>query len=317
MTLRAAFLVLLLPATVVAQAPQRAAVIAAATDIIQKAHYCTFITVAEDGQPQARMVDPIAPDANFTIWFATNPLTRKVDQVRRHPRVTMSCFDAATSSYVTILGRGDLVTEMTEKQRHWKPDWAAIYPNGAKSNDFMLVRITPARLEIVSESRGMFGDPKTWLPLGIDFPTSIDKPSDSPGAVQVPMGIDAAVSSFLTAFNNLDMPGFLDRFAEDATIIHPPAAPPRTFPTRLQGKQEIQRTFQVVFDQIRSASKRTSAPYQDLQPRDLLVQQIDGFAVLSFHLGAERRIGRRTLVLRRIGSDWKIIHLHASTFELP
>ena len=34
----------------------------------------------------------------------------------------------------------------------------------------MLIRIVPARLEIVSEPRGMIGDPKTWLPLAIDFP---------------------------------------------------------------------------------------------------------------------------------------------------
>jgi hypothetical protein len=27
-----------------------------------------------------------------------------------------------------------------------------------------------ARLEIVSESRGMIGDPQRWLPLAIDFP---------------------------------------------------------------------------------------------------------------------------------------------------
>ena len=317
MNLPAAFLVLLLPATAAAQTPPRAAVIAAATDIIQKARYCTFITIDAEGQPQARIVDPIAPDANFTIWFATNPRTRKVDQVRRNPKVTLSCFDAGTSSYVTVLGRGDLVTEVAEKQRHWKPDWAAIYPDGAKSNDVMLIRITPARLEIVSESRGMIGDPKTWRPLAIDFLSS--ELADLPAAIrdQESAGVEAATRSFLTAFNNLDMPAFLDRFAEDATIIHPPSAPPRTFPTRLQGKQEIQRTFQVVFDQIRSASKRTSAPYQDLQPRDLLVQQADGLAVLTFHLGAERRIGRRTLVLRRMGSDWKIIHLHASTFELP
>ena len=105
--------------TLAAQPPSRA-VIAAATDIIQKAHYCTFITIDEDGQPQARMVDPIAPDADFTIWFATNPLTRKVDQVRRNPKVTLSCFDAGTSSYVTVLGRGELVTDVAEKQRHWK-----------------------------------------------------------------------------------------------------------------------------------------------------------------------------------------------------
>ena len=168
----ALFLLLLSP-HLAAQAPvqpTRAAVIAAATDIIQKAHYCTFITIGDDGQPQARIVDPIAPDASFTMWFATNPLTRKVEQVRRNPKVTLSCFDAASSSYVTVLGRGALVSDVAEKQRHWKPDWAAIYPNGAKGSDVMLIRITPVRLEIVSDARGMIGDPKTWLPLAIDFP---------------------------------------------------------------------------------------------------------------------------------------------------
>ena len=167
--IRTALLILLLPATVAAQTPSRAAVIAAATDIIDKARYCTFITIGEDGYPEARMVDPTPPDGEFTIWFATNPLTRKVDQVRRNPQVTLSCFDAGTSSYVTLLGRGSLVTEATEKQGHWKNDWTAIYPNGAKGDDVMLIRITPARLEVVSETRGMIGNPKTWLPVAVDF----------------------------------------------------------------------------------------------------------------------------------------------------
>ena len=165
--------VALLPPAAAAQAPQpsRDAVIAAAIDIIQKAHYCTFVTIGEDGQPQARIVDPIAPDASFTIWFATNPLTRKVNQVRRNPKVTLLCFDTATSSYVSVMGRGDLVTDRMEKQRHWKADWASIYPKGSGTDEFMLIRITPARVEIVSESRGMIGDAKTWRPLSIDFPS--------------------------------------------------------------------------------------------------------------------------------------------------
>ena len=194
-----------------------------------------------------------------------------------------------------------------------KKDWAAIYPHGAKDDGLLLIRITPARLEVVSDSRGMIGDPKTWRPLTIEF-SSAEPPSID---AQNSTTVEAAAQRFIIAFNNLDMPAFLDRFAEDATIIHPPSGPPRTFPTRVQGKQEIQRTFQVVFDLIRSSSQRTSAPYQDLQPRDLLVQQFDGFAVLTFHLGTERRVGRRTLVFRRTGSDWKIVHLHASTFETP
>jgi general stress protein 26 len=171
---RIALSLILLSGTVFAQTsratPARESVITAARDIIQKAHHCTFVTSGEDGQPQARIVDPIAPDASFTIWFATNPLTRKVNQVRRNPKVTLLCFDASTSSYVTVLGRGDLVTDSAEKRRHWKADWASIYPKGAGSDDFMLIRITPARVEIVSESRGMIGDAKTWLPLSIDFP---------------------------------------------------------------------------------------------------------------------------------------------------
>ena len=172
LTAQIALLSIALPSAVAAQPgvpPSRAAILAAATDIVQKAHYCTFITIDQEGQPQARIVDPLAPDAAFTIWIATNPLTRKVDQIRRNPRVTLSCFDTATSSYVTVLGRGELVSDLAEKQRHWKSDWSQIYPNGAAGIDVVLIRITPARLEIVSESRGMVGDPKTWLPLSIDF----------------------------------------------------------------------------------------------------------------------------------------------------
>ena len=151
-------------------APSREAIISASKDIIAKSHFCTFITVSADGQPQARVVDPIAPDANFVIWFATNPLTRKVSEIRRNPKVTLSCFDASTSSYVTVIGRAALVTDPAVKQAHWKPDWAPIYPKGAASADVVLVRITPVRLEISSEARGIRNDPKTWRPVSIGFP---------------------------------------------------------------------------------------------------------------------------------------------------
>ena len=171
----ALLLMFLVPPTAGVQAPQfaqhsRADIIAAARDVVEKAHFCTFVTLGEDGHPQARIVDPLAPDAGFTIWIATNPLTRKVTQIRRDSRVTLLCFDTATSSYVTVLGRGALVTDVAQMQAHWKKDWIGIYPSGARGSDSVLIRVTPIRLEIVSDSRGMVGDPKTWLPLAIDFP---------------------------------------------------------------------------------------------------------------------------------------------------
>jgi general stress protein 26 len=82
----------------------------------------------------------------------------------------MSCFDSSTSSYVTVLGTAALVNDPAVKRAHWKADWDAIYPKGPASADVLLVRLTPSRLEISSESRGMKNDPKTWLPLSIEFP---------------------------------------------------------------------------------------------------------------------------------------------------
>ncbi len=127
--------------------------------------------------------------------------------------------------------------------------------------------------------------------------------------------VEAAARTFLAAFDDLDMPRFLDAFSDDATIIHPPAGPPRTFPTRLQGKAEIARTFGVVFDEIRRGSGKAAPPYHHIDPQDLLVQLYGDVAVLTFHLGSDVRRGRRTLVFRQVGPAWKIVHLHASVFE--
>ena len=157
------------PATTAAQ-PSRTEMLAAGRDVMQKARYCTFVTIGSDGHPQARIVDPLAPDAGFVSFIATNPLSRKVKELERDSRATLSCFDAASSSYVTLIGKGTIVTDAAEKVRRWKEEWTPFYPGGATGPAVTLIRLAPIRLELVSVSRGLVGDPTTWRPLTIDFP---------------------------------------------------------------------------------------------------------------------------------------------------
>ncbi len=124
-----------------------------------------------------------------------------------------------------------------------------------------------------------------------------------------------AVTGFLEAFNALDMPTFIDYFAEDATLFHPPFSGPEIFPSRVEGRQEIQRSFQLVFDMFRRSSNRSEPPYIDILPEGVLLQSFGDSAIVSFHLGTESNRQRRTLVLRNIGSQWKIVHMHASSFD--
>ena len=45
------------------------------------------------GQPQARLMDAFEPEADLTVWLATNARTRKVRQLRHDPRATLA-YDA-------------------------------------------------------------------------------------------------------------------------------------------------------------------------------------------------------------------------------
>lgn len=152
-----------------AQGPTREALIAAARDIMTSARYCSVLTVGGDGRPQARVVDTFAPEADMTVWFATNPASRKVADLRRDDRVTLHCFDARApeNGYVTLFGRGRLVDDPAEKAKRWKPGWEAFWPD--RGAGYLLVAITPERLEVVSPKRGIDGDPRTWQPPGVLF----------------------------------------------------------------------------------------------------------------------------------------------------
>jgi len=150
--------------------PSRAQIIVAAKEIMQTSHYCTFITIGSDGQPQARIVDPFSPNSDLTIWIATNPLTRKVQEINRDPRVTLLYFNAATFEYVTVIGKAVLDTDSLQKAGHWKGAWASLYKNQNRGEDYLLFRVKPSRLEVVSVKRGMRNDPKTWRPVILDFP---------------------------------------------------------------------------------------------------------------------------------------------------
>ncbi len=162
-----------LPQTLASQAtppgqPARDTVITAATDIMQAARYATLVTVDEDGQPQARIVDPFPPEADLTIWIGTKPVTRKVGQIRHDPRVTLLYFHAASYEYVTVLGTAEVVADSAEKARHWKEEWGTFYQDKNQGPDYVLIRVRPSRLEVVSPGHGLRNDAATWRPVLLD-----------------------------------------------------------------------------------------------------------------------------------------------------
>jgi len=58
-----------------------------------------LVTVDADGQPRVRTVkafldpvDPARPASGVTVWVTTRLTTRKIEQIRRHPKVNYARF---------------------------------------------------------------------------------------------------------------------------------------------------------------------------------------------------------------------------------
>jgi general stress protein 26 len=167
------FLFLIIALTTPAQSSQqpaplsKAKLLEAALEIIERSRYCALVTNDSRGRPQVRAMDPFPPEENMTVWFGTNSHSRKVAEIRRNPRVTLYYFDREGQGYVTIYGVARLVNDPKAKVKWWKDEWKSFYPDRAK--DYLLIAVTPVRLEVVSEKRGILGDPKTWTPPSINL----------------------------------------------------------------------------------------------------------------------------------------------------
>ncbi len=139
----------------------------AAREIIKSAGTVALITQDENGVAQVRTMDPFEPEEDFTVWLATNPESRKVQQIKNNPNVTLYYSDKKDKGYVVIHGTAELVNDQTEKDKHWKKEWKKFYAN--RTNGYLLIKITPQYLELINYNRGISGDPKTWQPAKVQF----------------------------------------------------------------------------------------------------------------------------------------------------
>ena len=141
--------------------------IAAAKEIINSSGSCALITLDEEGNPRVRAMDPFAPEEDLTIWFGTYSSSRKVEQIKKDPRVSLYYLDKDVSGYVIISGKARLVNDPKEKEKRWKAEWEAFYPD--KNEDYLLIEVTPIWMEVLSPPRGISADPKSWQPPVVKF----------------------------------------------------------------------------------------------------------------------------------------------------
>ncbi|PLW97757.1 MAG: hypothetical protein C0593_07770, partial [Marinilabiliales bacterium] len=128
---------------------------------------CALITLDEELIPMVRIMDPFPPENDFTVWFGTKAESRKVNQILNNPDVSLYYQDSDASGYVVIHGKAQIIDDQIEKQKRWKDAWEDFYPNNREG--YLLIKVSPEWMEILSVTRGINGDQKTWQTPIVQF----------------------------------------------------------------------------------------------------------------------------------------------------
>jgi general stress protein 26 len=113
-------------------------------------------------------MNPFPPDDAMVVYMATNTRSRKVEEIKKDPRVTLYYADhAKATGYVALSGKAVLVDDMQEVLKRKRAYWDTAFP-GLKN--IVLIKVVAERIDVVNYKQGLAGDPVTWrttsIPVG-------------------------------------------------------------------------------------------------------------------------------------------------------
>lgn len=134
------------------------------------------VTVDANGQPRVRttkaFVSPVVagnPAKGVTVWIMTRLGTRKVEQMRKHPQVTLYFNSDDRVEYATIMGTAIIHRdpENPEAKRFYQDGYSEFFwPDFPR--DFIMIEVRPRWLEYLGPT--VHGHPQTWRPQAVVFP---------------------------------------------------------------------------------------------------------------------------------------------------
>jgi general stress protein 26 len=128
---------------------------------IEAAEYCFLITQGESDWANVRLMQPFKPKEDLTIWFGANPKSRKVREIGQNDQVAVSYENPREHAYVTLLGHARTESNVNERRKYWRQEWARFWPQGPESNDYVLIKFVPSRIELMNISRNVAPDART------------------------------------------------------------------------------------------------------------------------------------------------------------
>lgn len=129
-----------------------------ADEIMRSQKYC-FLNTFERGEVYSRVLQAFPPNDDFVVHFGTSPLSRKVKQIEKNPRGSISYLDTKKGAAVSLVGQFEISTEIELRRKYFFQAWWAFFTAGPEGDDFVVLSFKPDRIEVWDASRGLTPEP--------------------------------------------------------------------------------------------------------------------------------------------------------------
>jgi len=134
-----------------------------AREIIGKVPMCFAITVDQNGEANARVVQTSRLSDEWTIRFMTDRRSRKVEEIEQSGRMTLAYQYDPENQYVSLVGRATIIDDIDVKQAIWRPQSFKWHPGGPTDPNVVLIDFFTDRIELWSSLHSVTPDPTKGL----------------------------------------------------------------------------------------------------------------------------------------------------------
>lgn len=112
------------------------------TELINKANTCLFTTRLTSIPLSSRPMSTLKVDENGIIWFFSKVDSDKNMHIKQDDRVQLFYAHGASSEYLSLYGRAEIVTEHVVIRELWNP-LAKVWFDGPEDPAITVLKITP------------------------------------------------------------------------------------------------------------------------------------------------------------------------------
>lgn len=133
-----------------------------AHSIVEEVTYCVAVTPAEEGGANARVVQPMRAEENWTVNIITNRRCRKGREIDRTGRLTLLYQHDQRHAYVCLVGAARIVEDVELKRSTWTPAHDRWNPGGPENPATVFMRLSTERIELWSAADGVMPEPEGY-----------------------------------------------------------------------------------------------------------------------------------------------------------